>query len=88
MVELTHYKLCNTFTNITMDNRTFSKVFNKQVDIQSSTHQYQFEFSVNSKKIPHGNQEEIRKSVTLMNFILKTIKKQNPVVNIFTIIVR
>ena len=71
-----------------MNNRTFSKVFNKQVDIQSSTHQYQFQSSVNSQKIPHGNQEKIRKSVSLMNFILTTIKKQNPVVNIFTIVVR
>ena len=77
MVELTYYKLCNAFTNITMNNRTFSKVFNKQVDIQSSTHQNQFQSSVNSQKIPHGNQEKIRKSVSLMNFILTTkIKKQ------------
>ena len=59
-----------------MNNRTFSKVFNKQVDIQSSTHQYQFQSSVNSQKIPHGNQEKIRKSVTLMNFILTTIMKK------------
>ena len=76
MVELRYYKLCNAFTNITMNNRTFSKVFNKEVDIQSSTHQYQFQSSVNSQKIPHGNQEKIRKSVSLMNFILTSkIKK-------------